>query len=100
MEKANLPALSMMFICILASPLNVFAKDWTYTFVVWDNSIYVITEEIVTNIEKEIGEVTKYSDLEQYRGNFSNIFPKGTKYYLINGVDTHIAIAIQKSDGK
>ena len=74
--------------------------DWAYAFVVWDGYAYVVTDEQVNEVDKKIGHVTKYSDIEgTYSGNFSNAFRKGTKYYSILGVSTDEAIAIQKEDG-
>lgn len=75
--------------------------DWAYLFVVWDGYTYVVSDEYVTEIDKEIGHVTTYSDTEgTYSGNFSNIYKKGTKYYSIKGIRTDEAIAIQEKDGK
>lgn len=86
-------SVSMLF------PIKSFA-DWAYAFVVWDGYVYVVTDEQVKGIDKEIGHVTKYSDREgTYSGNFSNTYPKGTKYYSIRGVSTEEVIAIQEKDG-
>ncbi|WP_391205123.1 hypothetical protein [Psychrobacillus sp. L4] len=75
--------------------------DWAYAFVVWDGYVYVITDEIVNEVEKEIGHVTRYSDREgTYSGNFSNVYPKGTKYYSIVELSTDEAIAIKDEKGK
>lgn len=74
--------------------------DWAYAFVVWDDHVYVITTEQVNEVDKKVGHVTKYSDREgTYSGNFSNTYPKGTKYYSIQGISTDEAIAIQE-DGE
>lgn len=74
--------------------------DWAYAFVVWDDYVYVITTEQVNEVDKKVGHVTKYSDREgTYSGNFSNAYPKGTKYYSIQGISTDEAIAIQE-DGE
>lgn len=81
-------------------PSKPLATSWAYPFVVWDGYIYVVNDEYVTEIDSEIGHVTKYSDMEQYSGNFSNAYKKGTKYYSIEGVSTNEAIAIQDKDGK
>jgi len=80
-------------------PCKTMATSWAYPFVVWDDYTYVISDEYVEKINKEIGEVTTYSDMEQYEGNFSNVYPKGTKYYAIDGIDTNTAIAIHIGDG-
>jgi hypothetical protein len=77
------------------------SADWAINFVVWDGYIYKISDEYVDDISEEIGEVTKYSDMEgTYSGNFSNKYEKGTKYYSIKGIGTEIAIAIEEKDGK
>ena len=44
--------------------------DWAYAFVVWDEYAYVVTDEQVNEVDKKIGHVTKYSDIEgTYSGN-------------------------------
>lgn len=100
-------------IAILASLLAIFAilagcsgindnssADWAFSFVVWDDHIYQISDEFVPEVDKEIGEVTAYSDLEgSYSGNFSNVHEVGTKFYSITGIGTEEAIAIEESDG-
>lgn len=79
---------------------NKSSASWAYAFVVWDDYVYVITDVQVDEVDKEIGHVTKYSDREgTYSGNFSNVYPKGTKYYSIQGINTEEAIAIQEDDG-
>lgn len=88
---------SILFFVLLGSlllPSKSFA-DWAHSFVVYDGYIYVISDEYVKDINKEIGQVTKYSDIEgTYYGNFSNTYKKGTKYYSIKGVKTETAIAV------
>lgn len=74
------------------------SPDWVNSFVVWNNYMYVVSEEYTENVEL-LGEVTKYSDREAiYDGNFSNHYREGTKYYEIKGVNTSEAIAIQEGD--
>jgi hypothetical protein len=84
----------------LIFPSKPLATSWAYPFVVWQDYIYVVSDEYVTQIESEIGHVTKYSDMESYSGNFSNTFNKGTKYYSIKGISTESSIAIEDSDGR
>lgn len=95
---------SVVIVAVLLStsflPIYSSATSWAYSFVVWDGYIYVISDDYVTEIGSEIGQVTKHSDMEQYSGNFSNSYTEGTKYYSIEGVSTDIAIAIQEDDGK
>jgi len=74
--------------------------SWAYEFIVWDGYVYIVTDEQVNQVDKKIGHVTKYSDREgTYSGNFSNTYPKGTKYYSIPGVSTDEVIAIQDTEG-
>ncbi|MGM1048988.1 MAG: hypothetical protein ACQEXX_23005 [Bacillota bacterium] len=47
-----------------------------------------------------MGEVTYYSSQEgNYNGNFSNRYPKGTKYYSIQGIPPEEAIAVKTNEG-
>ena len=81
--------------CSSTNPFNNSSAEWAFNFVVWDGYIYQLTDEYVEKIDEEIGEVTKYSDMEgTYSGNFSNTYEKGTKYYAIQGISTDEAIAI------
>ncbi|WP_186321388.1 hypothetical protein [Bacillus sp. FJAT-22090] len=74
--------------------------SWAYAFVVWDGYVYVMTNEVVNNVDKKIGHVTKYSDREgTYSGNFSNTYPKGTRYYSIKEISTDEAIAVEVDTG-
>ena len=76
------------------------SADWAISFVVWEGYIYQISDEYIDDISEEIGEVTKYSDMEgTYSGNFSNAYRKGTKFYTIKGISSEEAIAIAE-DGK
>ncbi|WP_244440975.1 hypothetical protein [Neobacillus jeddahensis] len=77
------------------------SAKWAYSFVVWDGYIYKVSDEYVNEVNGEIGEVTKHSDIEDtYKGNFSNEYEKGTKYYSIKGISTEEAIAIKEKDGQ
>ncbi|WP_342429506.1 hypothetical protein [Neobacillus sp. FSL H8-0543] len=102
--RINQRLLSMVMLILLLNsfmfPSNPLATSWAYQFVVWQDYIYVVSEEVVTEIDKEIGKVTKYSDMESLSGNFSNTFEKGTKYFSIKGVSTDEAIAIEESEGR
>jgi hypothetical protein len=77
------------------------SADWAYSCVVWNGYIYKVSDEYVEEVGKEIGEVTKYSDMEgTYSGNFSNKYEKGTKYFSIKNISTDEAIAVKEQDGK
>ncbi|MCH7323959.1 hypothetical protein LZ480_19025 [Solibacillus sp. MA9] len=90
----------IVFFWLFFIPQLVFATSWAFPFVVWNDSIYVITDEVVPLVEQKIGKVTRYSDMEQFGGNFSNYYPKGTTYYAIEGIATTEAIAVEHEKGK
>jgi len=101
MRNKYLLSIAVLFVLFISFlPGKTLATSWVYSFVVWDGYIYVISDEYVTEIDSEIGHVTKYSDMEQYSGNFSNAYEKGTKYYSIEGISTDEAIAVEESDGQ
>ena len=88
--------------CIMTVFLpNKSSADWAYSFVVWDGYVYVLSDEVVNQVDKEIGEVTLYSSNEgTYSGNFSNSYASGTKYFSIMDTSTEEAIAIEDPDGQ
>ena len=69
-------------VMLLFIPMTAGATSWVYHFVVWDGHIYKMTEEKVTSIDNEIGAVTKYSDMEQYKGIFQILILKGQSILL------------------
>lgn len=83
-------------------PFITVSAKWAFSYVVFNKNIYVITDTKISPelIGSKLGQVTKYSHREGlYSGNFSNTYPKGTKYYEIIGVDVNQLIAIQNMDG-
>lgn len=71
----------IIFLAIVALlPIRSMSADWTYSFVVYSGNIYEISsEELVPSneIDKKIGQVTRYSDHEgTYSGSFSNTYLK------------------------
>ena len=91
----------LIVIILFLIPINAYVI-WAYAFVVYNKNVYVITDKKVNSelIDSEIGHVTKYSSHEgTYSGNFSNVYPKGTKYYKIKGTDVNELIAIKEKDG-
>ncbi|WP_407268577.1 hypothetical protein [Radiobacillus sp. PE A8.2] len=99
MKKISIFLLLALLIAFLF-PSKSLATSWAYIFVVWDGYIYEVTDEYVTDIDKKIGQVTVYSDMESYTGNFSNAYERGTEYYSIKGINTNEAIAVEVSDGE
>lgn len=89
----------LLLLMLLLVPTVASATSWAYPFVVHNDAIYIVTEEVVEEVDKKIGQVTYYSDMEQHGGNFSNHFPKGTAYYSIPNVAENEAIAVEQSTG-
>ncbi|WP_339271002.1 LPXTG cell wall anchor domain-containing protein [Paenibacillus sp. FSL R5-0470] len=85
-------------------PLHAVSADWAGSFVVYSGDIYEISDnELIPSneIDKKIGQVTRYSDHEgTYSGNFSNIYPKGTPYYSIKNIDPKEIIAIKTHEAE
>jgi len=95
----DLMGILSILVLILFGCSSSSSPDWAYNFVVWEDNIYVISDEYTENIGNVIGEVIRYSDHEAvYKGNFSNYYKEGTKYYEIKEVNTTEAIAIQEED--
>lgn len=89
-------------VILLMTFYNTAYAKWSYEFVVFNKSIYTITDKKINSdlIGAVLGQVTSYSNQEgTYSGNFSNTFPKGTKYYNIKGSDSNKVIAIKVKDG-
>ncbi|MFS0727656.1 hypothetical protein [Paenibacillus sp. 1P07SE] len=77
------------------------SADWAYSFVIWNDDIYEITDEKIDQdqIGKELGEIKQFSDTEGiYDNGFSNRYPPGTKLYSIKGVELSEYIAIRNED--
>ncbi|MEC3885327.1 hypothetical protein VKA52_16445 [Halobacillus sp. HZG1] len=95
----------LVMLCCLLFPffylsITASATSWANPFVVYDGYIYVVEEEATeVKVEEKIGEVTAYSDMQQYEGNFSNVFEKGTDYYKLSGHPTTDMIAVEERKG-
>lgn len=99
MKIARIILITVIFFSL---PFHTAYAKWAYPFVVYHKNVYVITEEKVDSelIGSKLGRVTKYSGHEgTYSGNFSNTYPKGTKYYKIIGTDINKSIAVKEKDG-
>ncbi len=61
--KINKITSSILFFILLGLVLfpSKSFTSWAYSFIVFDGNIYQISDEYVRNIDKEIGQVTKYS---------------------------------------
>ncbi|GEN52199.1 hypothetical protein [Halobacillus faecis] len=95
----------LIVLCCLLFPFfylstTASATSWAYPFVVYDGFIYVVEEEATeVKVGKRIGEVTAYSDMRQYDGNFSNVFETGTGYFKVVGYPTTQVIAVKVGEG-
>lgn len=98
--KKSVPIFMILCLLILETGCtNNSSADWAYSFVVWNEDMYKVSDESVEEVGEKIGELAIYSDQEgSYTGNFSNKFEKGTSYYSIPGISTEEAIAVQDED--
>lgn len=96
----KLPLITLLLFVMCSSSAAV--ASWAYSFVVNDGKIYVVSEDRVdqSTLGDVVGKVTYHTDREgTYGGNFSNIYPKGTKYYAIQGITPESAIAVETQEG-
>lgn len=78
------------------------AKSWAFKgSVAWNGVVYAAGDEVVTEIEKQIGTIKHYSlkETESTTDSFSNEFPVGTKLFKISNVGIENAIAVEVSEG-
>lgn len=97
MKKTVFILVMFFSICSTAEALS-----WAYPFVVWKGNVYEVTDENITEIGKEIGEVKSRPNDQtgDYIGDASNMYPIGTKYYEINGISPSEALAVEVEEGK
>lgn len=91
---------TLLLLVMCSSPAAV--ASWAYPFVVNDGKIFVVSEDRVeeSTLGDVVGKVTYHTDQEgTYGGNFSNIYPKGTKYYAIQGIAPESTIAVETQEG-
>lgn len=89
----------MVAFLVMLVPTQTLA-NYSQFFVVFEDHVYELSSEAVTEVGEKIGEVTEYGDrAEFYSGNFSNAYEVGTAYYEIPGVDTSEQIAVEESPG-
>ncbi|HEU5139219.1 MAG TPA: DUF4871 domain-containing protein [Bacillales bacterium] len=116
-KRNNFPLKPAISICALMAAAAIFiffisqnswkgpggssSASWAYAFVKLNGETYVITDETVPAVGKQLGVVTSSSDREaaDTSGNFSNAVEKGTKMYSIPGVLTEKAIAVEQQNG-
>ncbi|SDJ10942.1 hypothetical protein [Salimicrobium halophilum] len=87
-----------LILLVLLIPVSASATSWAYAFVVWDGYEYKMTDDYITEVGERIGEVTTHSEMEQYGGNFSNAYEKGTAYFRVPGVSTDEIMAVKDGD--
>ncbi len=100
MRHVKVPLLACLVFLLLNSPVY---SSWAYAFVVNDGRLFVVSDDVVQEelVEENVGEVKYYSTQEgSYSGNFSNIYPAGTKYYAIQGYSSEEVIAVQSQAGE
>ncbi|NEZ00125.1 hypothetical protein [Heyndrickxia shackletonii] len=79
------------------------STSWAFEFIRYNDVNYKVTNEEIKskNLGEKIGEVKYYLKKEQDGKDMSsNIYPKGTEFYRINGIDKSDAIAVKDDNGK
>lgn len=92
----------MFILLVYVLSATAASASWAFNFVVNDGKTYALSEDTVNKslLGAKIGQVTYYSDEEgSYGGNFSNVLPKGTPYFSVQGIPVDQAIAVQSMDG-
>lgn len=92
---------AVLFLLVSCSVSNQSSsQSWAFDVVTWNHGVYKITNETVTEIEKQIGTIKKHSTRESgdLPNLFSNKYKKGTKLFKIKNVETNEYIAVQDND--
>lgn len=77
-------------------------KSWVFEgTVALNGQVYAAGDEVVTEIEEQIGTIKHFSlnESESTNDSFSNKFPVGTKLFKISDVAIENAIAVEVSEG-
>ena len=78
---------------------SVQALSWHSEFVVWNDKVYEMKEEMMEDgeIGEYIGKVDSEADdyTGNYDGNASSVYPIGTEYYEIKNLSSDQAIAVE-----
>jgi len=87
---------AMLFLMACSGPKEESLQSWAFDVVTWNQGVYQMTSEVVTEVEKEIGKIKKHSTKEssELPNLFSNKYEKGTKLFKIKNLDTKDYIAV------
>lgn len=96
MRKALALILTTIFLVACSNSNQDQLQSWAFDVVTWNNGVYKVTNEVVTEVESEIGTIKKHSTNESsdLPNLFSNKYKKGTKLFKIVNVETSDYIAI------
>lgn len=92
---------SMLFLAACSNSSQNNLQSWAFDVVTWNHGVYKVTNEVVTEVENEIGTINKYATNESSAlpNLFSNKYKKGTKLFKMMNVESSDFIAVQ-DDGK
>jgi len=87
-------SLLLLVACSNSTPDSM--QSWAYYLVTWNDAVYQMTDEVVTEVESEIGKIKKHStnESDDLPNLFSNYYKKGTKLFKIKDVETSDSIAV------
>ena len=78
------------------------SKSWAYQFVTYNGNTYIVTDQKVSNVDKEIGSI-KYCSTDEHDFKdsfFSNYYSEGTLIYSIKDISVNDAISAKNSDNE
>ncbi|MFD0715711.1 hypothetical protein [Paenibacillus sp. GCM10027626] len=91
---------TMLFLVACSNSNQEILQSWAFDVVTWNNGVYKVTNEVVTEVEGEIGTIKIHSTNESsdLPNLFSNKYKKGTKLFKIKNIETIDYIAILDDD--
>lgn len=89
-----------LFLVACSSSKQSNSHSWAFDVVTWNHEVYKVTNEVVAEIDDEIGTIKNYSTDESsdLPNLFSNKYKKGTKLFKIKNVESNDYIAVQDKD--
>ena len=87
---------TMLFLAACSNSSHGELQSWAFDVVTWDNGVYKVTDEVVSEVGDEVGIIKKHSTNESsdLPNLFSNKYKKGTKLFKIKNIETIDYIAV------
>jgi hypothetical protein len=97
--KKSIAVICGILIILTCTSMTMKPLSWAYGFVQYKNTIYIMSDEKVTQIGAQISTVKHRLNYESdaVHNGSSNFLKAGTKLYQIKGIKTTVAIAAKIS---